>query len=88
MDVRTLLLLAGAVLLVLLITAKVFAAPLKALAKVILNTALGLGALALLNATSALTGFSLGLNLFNALVVGILGIPGIGLLLLVQWIFT
>lgn len=88
MDVKTLLLLAGAVLLVLLITAKVFAAPLKVLAKVILNTALGLGALALLNATSALTGFSLGLNLFNALVLGILGMPGIGLLLLVQWIFT
>ena len=88
MDVKTLLLLAGDVLLVLLITAKVFAAPLKALAKVILNTVLGLGALALLNATSALTGFSLGLNLFNALIVGVLGIPGIGLLLLVQWIFT
>ena len=88
MDVKTLLLLAGAVLLVLLITARVFAAPLRVLAKVILNTVLGLGALALLNATSALTGFDLGLNLFNALVVGILGMPGIGLLLLVQWIFT
>ena len=42
----------------------------------------------LLNATSALTGLSLGLNLFNALVVGVLGVPGLGLLLLVQWVFT
>ena len=28
---------------------------------------------------------SLGLNLFNALVIGILGLPGFFLLLLVQW---
>ena len=40
------------------------------------------------NAFSGLTGLRLGLTLFNGLVVGILGIPGIGLLLLVQWIFT
>ena len=52
------------------------------------NTLLGLGALLLLNAISPLTGLSLGLNLFNALVVGILGIPGLGLLLLVQWVLT
>ena len=44
--------------------------------------------LLLLNAAAPLTGISLGLNLFNALVVGILGVPGLGLLLLVQWIFT
>lgn len=88
MDVTTLLLLAGAVLLVLLLAARVLAAPLRALARAALNTALGLGALALLHATRALTGFPLGLNLFNALVTGVLGLPGIGLLLLLQWIFT
>ena len=49
------------------------------------NTVLGLGALALLNATSQLTGLSLGFNLFNGLVVGILGVPGLGLLLLARW---
>ena len=45
-------------------------------------------AVLLLNALSPLTGLSLGLNLFNALVVGILGVPGLGLLLLVQWVLT
>ena len=35
-----------------------------------------------------LTGISLGVNLLNALVIGILGVPGLGLLLLVQWLFT
>lgn len=88
MDVSTLLLLSGAAIALLALVIKVFSTPLKLLSKVILNTLLGLGGLLLLNAASALTGLRLGLNLFNALVVGILGVPGIGLLLLVQWIFT
>ena len=37
-------------------------------------------------ATSGITGLTLGLNLWNALVVGILGVPGLVLLLLVQWV--
>ena len=49
---------------------------------------LGFGALALLNLTQALTGISLGVNVLNALVIGILGVPWLGLLLLVQWLFT
>lgn len=88
MDVTTLLLLAGAVLLALLLAARVLAAPLRALGRAAVNTALGLAALALLHATRTLTGFPLGLNLLNALVVGVLGLPGVGLLLLLQWIFT
>ena len=48
----------------------------------------GLAALALVNATSAFTGIALGLNLFNALVVGVLGVPGLVLLILVQWVLT
>lgn len=35
-----------------------------------------------------MTGVSLGVNFFNALVVGVLGVPGLVLLLLVQWAFT
>ena len=88
MDVTTALPLALAALGLALLFAKVFSAPLKAALKVLFNTLLGLGALLLLNAAAPLTGISLGLNLFNALVVGILGVPGLGLLLLVQWIFT
>ena len=30
-------------------------------------------------------GLSLGVNLFNALVLGLLGIPGFGLLLMMNW---
>ena len=88
MDVTTILLLAGAAVVLLAISARVFAAPLRLPVKVLCNTLLGLGALLLLNTAAPLTGLSLGLNLFNAAVVGILGVPGLGLLLLVQWIFT
>lgn len=60
--------------------------PLKLALQVMLNSALGFGALWLLNATAAVTGISLGLNLFNALTIGVLGVPGLGLLLLVKWV--
>ena len=88
MDVTTILLLTGAAVVLLAISARVFSAPLRLAVKVLCNTLLGLGALLLLNTAAPLTGLSLGLNLFNAAVVGILGVPGLGLLLLVQWIFT
>ena len=42
----------------------------------------------LLNLTAALTGIRLGLNVFNALFIGVLGVPGFGLLLLLQWVLT
>ena len=88
MDMTAVLLLTGAAAVLLLISLRVFAAPLKLAVKALCNTLLGLGALLLLNAAAPFTGLSLGLNLFNAAVVGVLGVPGLGLLLLVQWIFT
>lgn len=79
----------GLVLLFLVVVClRLFAAPLKLALKVLLNSALGFGAVWLLNLTTAATGLSLGLNLFNAVIIGILGIPGFGLLLLVQWVLT
>ncbi len=67
---------------------RLFAAPLKLALKVLVNSALGFGAVWLLNLTTTVTGLSLGLNWFNALIIGILGLPGFGLLLLVQWVLT
>ena len=67
---------------------RLFAAPLKLALEVVFNSALGFGALWLLNLTTTVTGLSLGLNIFNAAVIGILGVPGFGLLLLVQWVLT
>ena len=39
-----------------------------------------------MRATAALTGITLGVNLFNAALIGALGLPGFLLLLLSQWV--
>ena len=62
--------------------------PLKLLIRLVGNTLLGFAALGLVRSTAALTGITLGLNLFNALIIGILGLPGFLLLLLSQWVLT
>ena len=65
---------------------RVFRTPLKIALKLLLNTLLGFLALWLVNLTSAYTGISLGVNLWNSLTIGILGLPGFILLLLAQWV--
>ena len=65
---------------------RLFKTPLKLALRTVGNTALGFGALWALNLTTAYTGLSLGLNLFNALTLALLGVPGLGLLLLVKWV--
>lgn len=77
----------GLVLLFLLVSIiKLFKTPLKLALRTVANTALGFGALWAVNLTTAYTGLSLGLNLFNALTIALLGVPGLGLLLLVKWV--
>ena len=67
---------------------RLFAAPLRLLFRAALNALLGFSALFMLNLAAPLTGFSLGLNLMNALTVGILGLPGLILLVLLQTVFV
>ena len=50
------------------------------------NAALGLAALWVVRLTAAYTGIHLGFNLFNAAVAGVLGVPGVMLLALAQWV--
>lgn len=56
--------------------------PLTALVKLLARTGLGLAFLALLSPMGQVFGFQLGVNLMNALILGLLGVPGFGLLLL------
>ena len=65
---------------------RIFRSPLRLALKVLGNTLLGFLALWGVNLTSALTGISLGMNLWNALTVGVLGLPGLILLLTLQWV--
>ena len=67
---------------------QLFSTPLKLALKVLLNTILGFVALFLVNLAEGITGFTLGLNLFNALAIGILGVPGLVLLILLKLVFV
>ena len=53
---------------------------------VLLRSTVGLAALALLQNVGGFLGITLGANLGNALVLGLLGMPGFGLLLMLQWL--
>jgi inhibitor of the pro-sigma K processing machinery len=53
--------------------------------RLLLRTAAGGVFLAVTAPFSSYLGFGLGVNLFNALVLGLLGVPGFGLLLLLRW---
>ena len=70
----------------LLALVRIFRAPLRLAMKVLGNTLLGFLALWGVQLTAGATGIALGLNLWNALVVGVLGLPGLLLLLLTQWV--
>lgn len=65
---------------------RVFRTPLRVAVRLLANTLLGFLALWTVNLTAGFTGIALGLNLLNALVIGILGLPGFVLLLLTQWV--
>ena len=59
--------------------------PLGALLKLTARTGLGLAFLSVFAPIGQFLGASLGVNLFNAMVLGVLGAPGFGLLLMLQW---
>ena len=60
--------------------------PVVRLLRLALRSSVGLAALALFSQVGQLVGVTLGVNLVNALVLGLLGVPGFGLLLMVQWV--
>ena len=55
------------------------------LLRLALRSSVWLAVLALFSQVGRLVGISLGVNLVNALVLGVLGVPGFGLLLMLQW---
>ena len=60
--------------------------PLGYLMRLAARSAVGLAVLALFSQVGQFIGVSLGVNLVNALVLGVLGVPGFGLLLMLQWV--
>jgi len=64
-----------------------FRRPMKWLLKLLVNTILGFIGLFVFNWLGSYIGLSLGINIINAAVVGVLGLPGLVLLLFLKWVF-
>lgn len=65
---------------------KLLSAPIRLAGKLLINALVGFAVLFLLNFAEGLTGLSLGINWFNAIIVGFLGAPGVVLLLLIKYL--
>ncbi|MCI9243280.1 MAG: transcriptional regulator [Lawsonibacter sp.] len=60
--------------------------PVARLLQLALRSSVGLAVLALFSQVGGFVGIKLGVNLVNALILGALGAPGFGLLLMLQWV--
>ena len=63
-----------------------FRRPIRFILKVLFNILLGFVALILINMFGAFIGITIGVNWINAVVVALLGLPGVILLIVLQWI--
>ena len=73
-------------LIILYIVAKLLVVPLKIIWKLIVNAVVGGITLILINFFGGFIGVHIGINFLTALIVGILGVPGVVLILIAQYI--
>ena len=78
--------LTGAALILLSLSFTLLKKPLTWILKLLLHAAMGYAFLFLVNFVGAWLGVSLGLNWVNAAVAGVLGVPGVVLLLLIKYL--
>ena len=64
----------------------IFTKPIRFILKLLINTLIGFVVLILINKFGSYIGVTLGVNWINAAVVGILGVPGVALLLILRWL--
>ena len=75
-------------LLLLFLGGKLFRVPIKVLGRLLFNAVLGGIALIIVNLLGGFVGIAVGINPVTALCAGILGIPGVALLLVLQGVVT
>ena len=84
-TLNTVLLLALAVIVVIVLI-RVISAPIKLIFKLLINTVIGFAVLYLVNLIGQNFGITIEMNLLHAVIVGIFGIPGVIVLILLQFI--
>lgn len=85
MDLSVIVMIAAIVLGVIVLL-RLLAKPIRFIFKLLINTALGFVLLWLINFFGGAVGLALELSLLNAIIVGLLGIPGVLLLLAIQFL--
>lgn len=68
-----------------LIAVFIFTKPIRLVLKLVINTLVGFAALWVLNKIGAGYGIALALDLKNAVITGVFGIPGVAVLLVLRW---
>ena len=63
----------------------IFSKPIRFVLRVLMNVALGFAALAIVNFIGAEYGINLDINWLNAIVTGVLGIPGVAILIVLTY---
>lgn len=67
---------------------RVFYKPLKLFLQVLLWTIMGGVVIYLYNLAGAIWGLAIGLNVISALIVGVMGLPGLGALVALKYLFA
>ena len=86
MESLSIIVMIAAIVLAVILVLRLLAKPIKFVFKLLINTALGFVLLWLINFFGDWVGISLELSLLNALIVGVLGIPGVLLLLAIHYL--
>ncbi len=86
MENLTVPLMIAAAVLLLLLFIRIIRLPLKLMFKALLHAAVGFVALFVLNFLGSWIHVELELNLFNALITGIFGVPGVIILLIIKYV--
>ena len=73
-----------AALIMVIVLARIFEKPFKFILKLLINSLLGIALIVIINSFSAHTSLVIGINPVNAAVCGLLGVPGVILLILVK----
>ncbi|MBQ3879608.1 MAG: pro-sigmaK processing inhibitor BofA family protein [Oscillospiraceae bacterium] len=74
------------IVLAVMLVFKLFSLPIRLVFRILINTAAGFVLLLLFNYIGMYLGLSIGINIINALLIGILGIPGLLLLVFLTMI--
>lgn len=74
-------------IIILFVLARILLIPMKAVMKLFYNTIIGGIVLVIINLIGSLFGFHIAVNIATALIVGMLGVPGLILVIILKFLF-